>query len=433
MGGREALLRHLDSDYTEPVRDPVWKHIYLHPALATLVESEPFLKLAGIKQLGPAYLLYPGATHTRYGHSLGVFQLARRMAGALLKAPEGGEEFSSMVTIEGLKSFLAAALLHDLGHFPFAHSLKELPLKAHEALTAELIQTQPVRTALGEYGADPYMTAAIVDEDLPSRNDAQVAFFRRVLSGVLDPDKLDYLNRDAYFCGIPYGVQDIDFVISRIRPVLGKSDGDGRRNWSVAIDSKGIPAVENVLFSKYLMYRAVYWHRTVRAATSMIKKAVVGALAEGAVRPEDLYGRDDDGFVRFAAASSYGPFGLVARVMERRLFTPILEVAFDPANPVHTSLVSIGSRSAAEVSAARRLSKTAGIRLSPEDVIVDIPEPVSFESDMFVSDEDRPFNESSTVFKRPVIDGFTDSLRTIRVFSARPLDRASVPPLAELV
>jgi uncharacterized protein len=433
MGGREALLRHLDSDYTEPVRDPVWKHIYLHPALAALVESGPLLKLAGIRQLGPAYLLYPGATHTRYGHSLGVFQLARRMAGALLKAPEGGEELSSMVSVEGLKSFLAAALLHDLGHFPFAHSLKELPLKAHEALTAELIQTQPVRTALGEYGADPYMTAAIVDEDLPSRNDGQIAFFRRVLSGVLDPDKLDYLNRDAYFCGIPYGVQDIDFVISRIRPVLGKSDGDGGRTWGVAIDSKGIPAVENVLFSKYLMYRAVYWHRTVRAATSMIKKAVVGALAEGVVRPEDLYGKDDDGFVRLAAASSYGPFGLVARVMERRLFAPILEVAFDPADPVHTSLVSIGSRSAAEVSAARRLSQAAGTRLSPEEVIVDIPEPVSFESDMFVSDEGRPFNESSTVFKRPVIDGFTGSLRTIRVFTARPLDRASVPPLAELV
>ena len=117
---RSALLE----GYTEPIRDVLWGHIYLTPALAALTGSPPFMRLHRIMQLGPALRVYPGATHTRASHSIGVYHLARRLLSHL--AEEGADKWLSP---EGVKSFLCAALLHDLGHFPYTHSLKELPLE----------------------------------------------------------------------------------------------------------------------------------------------------------------------------------------------------------------------------------------------------------------------------------------------------------------
>ncbi|MFQ3620254.1 MAG: HD domain-containing protein, partial [Spirochaetales bacterium] len=130
---KESIIHHLDRDYTEPIRDPLWKHIYLSPPLMAIVASSPFQKLYRIKQLGIAHLVYPGATHSRFVHSLGVFHLAKRMIRGIISS-----EMAPPLTLEGVKAFLAAALLHDIGHFPFTHSLKELPLREHESLTADL-------------------------------------------------------------------------------------------------------------------------------------------------------------------------------------------------------------------------------------------------------------------------------------------------------
>jgi uncharacterized protein len=423
MDPGSVLLHHLDADYAEPIRDPVWGHIYINSPMTRLIGSDAFRKLARIRQLGPAYFVYPGATHTRFLHSLGVFHLARRFIAALLKSPAGGKELGERLTEAGLNSFLTAALLHDLGHFPFAHSLKELPLKSHESLTAEIIMEGPVRGLVADCGADPYMTAAIVDRDLPYGGNRETVFFRNLLSGVLDPDKLDYLNRDAYFCGVPYGLQDVDFAISKIRPL---EDG-------VALDSKGIPSVENILFSKYQMYRAVYWHRDVRAATSMIKKAVYFALAEGAMQGAGLYGLDDDGFVRLAEGSGYPPFSLVRKVMERNLHTTVVEARFDRHDSLHAGLLDLAARSAAEKRAAVSLGRILGRPLNEFDVVIDVPEPINFESRLRIVDEDVAFGESSTVFKQPVVDGFADSLRSVRLFCSEPVRTDRKPTLEELV
>ncbi len=127
------IIQHLDQDYTEPIRDPLWKHIYLSPQMMAVVASEPFQKLYRIKQLGITHLVYPGATHTRFVHSLGVFHLAKRMLRGLLSS-----EHAPTLSLEGVKAFLCAALLHDIGHFPFTHSLKELPLREHESPDSRL-------------------------------------------------------------------------------------------------------------------------------------------------------------------------------------------------------------------------------------------------------------------------------------------------------
>jgi HD superfamily phosphohydrolase len=211
-----AIISDIEKDFIHPVRDPLWKHIYLSRPLERIIRTAPFLRLGSIKQLGPASLVYPGATHTRQNHSLGVYHLAKRIITQLLKQ-DGCPDLS----LEGVKAFLTASLLHDLGHFPYAHVLEDdLALTDHEALSGQYIMSSDIQKIIREdMGSDPLLTAAIVDQDLdyPHSPD-ELRFFRKLLSGVLDPDKLDYLNRDAYFCGIPYGIQDIDFVISQIMP-----------------------------------------------------------------------------------------------------------------------------------------------------------------------------------------------------------------------
>jgi HD superfamily phosphohydrolase len=441
-------MRFLTSDFTEPVRDPIWGNIFLSPALERLAASAPFAKLGRIKQLGPAFLVYPGATHTRRAHSIGVLHMARRLVWAL--AVKGQLDFC---TREGIQSYFVAALCHDLGHFPFAHSLKELPLEQHEALTARELLAGPLRALVLEAGADPAAAAAIVDKDVPDIRDREIRFFRGLLSGVLDPDKLDYLNRDAFYCGVPYGHQDSDFILQRV--AVGPGD-------ALAIEERGLMSVEGLLFSKYLMYRSVYWHKGVRSATAMIKKAILLALNEGVLRHEDLYGLDDEGFYAKLRAIPFAPFVLAESVFEGRTYGTVLDIAFDEESECHRRLLDLGSR----VEAEDTLAAEAGI--GNLDLVIDLPEGISFETDLPVLREDTrredtrredtrredtrredtrredtpriahrpaernpadegrrvwqaiPFPESPTVFKPPVVDGFAKALRRLRVFAKTP-------------
>ena len=178
-------------------------------------------------------------------------------------------------------------------------------------------------------------------------------FFRSLLSGVLDPDKLDYLNRDAYFCGVPYGIQDTDFVLERIR--LHPDRG-------LSLDAAGIPAVENVLFSKYLMYRTVYWHRTVRIATAMIKKALILGLRNRVIEPSCLYGLDDEDFFRTVGNKDYRPFALIRRVANRDLYKSVKEIPFDEKNSRHLALLDLEARVKNRRSACREAFPPAGKR-----------------------------------------------------------------------
>ena len=385
--------------YTEPIRDALWGHIYLTPSLAALTESIPFVRLHRIMQLGPTYRVYPGATHSRASHSIGVYHLARRLLSHL--ADEGAD---SWLSPGGIKSFLCAALLHDLGHFPYTHSLKELPLEEHEILTGKLILSEPVKSLIAAVGGDPYFTAAIVDSQGTGQG-TELLFYRRLLSGSLDPDKLDYLSRDGRYCGVPYGAQDVDFILSRLFPHPERG---------VDIDSRGIPGVESLLFSKYLMYRAVYWHRAVRSATAMVKKALLYGLESKLIAGEELYNLDDQGLFSLAREKISVYFSLVDSVRNGRLFVTAAEIPFDET--AHGKLLTLKGRFDMEESLASELSSTLGKGLNGLSLIIDLPEPVSFESGLFVTDENCFFAASSSAFKRSLIDAFVKSLRVIRIF-----------------
>jgi len=410
MTEKETILEHLDNEYTEPVRDPVWGNIGLSRAMLRLVESPEFQKLARIRQLGPTSLVYPGATHTRLSHSLGVFHISRRMIGVLVRRGTGPS-----VNLEGVKAFLCAALLHDIGHFPYAHSFKDLAVERHETLMARLVTGGNLGKVIRrELGVEPDAVAAIVDQRWPYRGVVDVGFFRGILSGVVDPDKLDYLNRDAYFCGVPYGIQDVDFVLEEVYPHPERS---------VAISRKGLTALENVLFSKYLMYKTVYWHKTVRIATAMIKKAVTLALRDGAIRKEDLYWLDDEEFFARFTRDKHPAFRLVEDVKERRLYKQVRRVSFNEEDPWHRDLEDHARRIEAEEALAREVGHRLGRRLPVGAVIIDVPERTPFEIDLPVIDPATgaavPQREAVTVFRDREREDFPAAIRSISVNALR--------------
>lgn len=385
--------------FEEPVRDPLWRNVMMPASFSGIIVSPEFIKLSRILQLGPTQLVYPGASHTRMAHSIGVFEMAKRLLAAVASRAEPGS-LPDGIDGPGARSYLAAALCHDLGHFPYAHSLKELPLREHESLTADVV-LGPLEGAIRAAGASPALVAAIVDEALPAPagvGPGLLAFYRAMLSGVLDPDKLDYLNRDAWACGVPYGLQDVDFTLQHL--ALDEAGKPG-------ITERGVMAVEALLFSKYQMYRAVYWHKTVRAATAMIKRAAIEALARGRLAPETLYGLDDHGFYDLMAPRDDS--GLIAAVFAGALHRTRLELPFDPGNAQHARAADLGERAALEA----ELAGASGVRR----VIVDLPEPISFETDLPVVGTGRSFQGFSTVFGLDVVSSFARSLRVLRVYS----------------
>jgi HD superfamily phosphohydrolase len=265
-----------------------------------------------------------------------------------------------------------------------------------------------MKSLVAACGADPMLTAAIVDaphSTTPStaaKSNTELLFYRKLLSGCLDPDKLDYLNRDARYCGVPYGAQDVDFILSRLIPSSERG---------ADIDSRLIPNVEAVLFAKYLMYRTIYWHRQVRAATSMIKKALLEGLEAGKFAEEELYGLDDQGL--FSLLQEKTGSTLAEAVWNGKLYSVAAEIPYKEAD--HVCLRDISRRSHHEKQLASEF-RSAGIPLGPGDLIIDVPEPVSFETGLFVFDENCSFAESSSAFKTETLNSFVNTLYTIRIF-----------------
>jgi HD superfamily phosphohydrolase len=391
------IHKALSEGFDHIVRDPVWSDIAFDEPLFALSLHPSFRLLDGIRQLGPVALVYPGATHSRRTHSLGVYHIARRFLIALAE-----RDRLDSASPEGARAFLVAALCHDLGHYPYAHSLKELPLASHEAIAGELLLEGSLRRAIEDCGADPEQVAAIIDWDRPGFEDKETLLYRRILSGVLDPDKIDYLTRDAYFCGVPYGIQDADFILRRI------DVSDSR----LSVDIRGAMSVEAILFSKYQMYRAVYWHSSVRCATAMVKKSILGALNGSLLQPEQLYGLDDAAFGRLLDAGPKEQFQSALDALSGNLYRLVADMPFDPLSSVHSDLNDLDKRLEAEATLAMAAD------LKENEVLIDIPEPIGFETDLDVQGDGGPllFSRSSALFGADGAASLVASLRRIRVF-----------------
>jgi hypothetical protein len=285
----------------EVVRDPLWNNIRLEPEALAVVDTPAVQRLRYVRQLGHAFLVYPGATHTRFEHALGAYHLARRVL-AQLEEFEGRRPDPG----EGLRVRLAA-LLHDIGHYPFSHSLEEAGLPHHEDLATRHLTTGPLAAALEGLGTPAAALLPLIQGTSPSP-------LAGIVAGSLDVDKLDYLSRDATMCGVPYGVIDVD----RLLTSLTLADG------VLALHAKGLAALESLLFAKYQMYRNVYWHHAVRSATAMFKRLVRRTIAAGGMTAEGVAVATDDGLIH--ELQQRDPTGLAGALRERRLAKRALDI-----------------------------------------------------------------------------------------------------------
>ena len=381
----------LNNGFIHTVKDPLWQNIPMTKEIKALTEVEAVQKLARIKQNGPTYHIYPGAVHTRLSHSIGVYYLGRQI---LLSLAKKSDELP--FTEKGIMSFLAACLLHDIGHFPYAHSLKELSIREHEEIAGTMILEE------GEL-------RRIIDKDLLT-GDEETLFYRNVLSGTLDPDKLDYLSRDGFFAGVPYGRQDTDFIISSL----------SLHNSRLCIDREAIGSVEQILFSKYMMYKSIYWHKGVRSATAMIKKALITAINDHSITFEDLYGIDDSTF--FLLCRDKKKMTPALEMVERVEYNHLLErkavKEYERRGVIETKGKRPEDRIEMENTIYNRLNRSYPL-LKPWEVVIDIPEPISFETHISIYSPDGTVSDISDeemVFTGEISSLFQKSLRKVALY-----------------
>ena len=245
------------------LRDPVHDIISVDPdeaggrLILSLIDTPEFQRLRRIRQLALSFLIYHGAEHSRFSHSMGVYWLAGKML----------RQVGQSVSISDEQSVITrcASLLHDLGHGPFSHAIEGVTGERHELRTIGLLTHPDSRVAqvLAEY--DPAMPQAVAD--VISGGDSLPAYLSEIVSSQLDADRLDYILRDGHATGVQIG----RFDLARILALLQVHDGH------LAIHKGATEAVEGYLLARFHMYKQVYLHRASRAAERMLKSALLRA------------------------------------------------------------------------------------------------------------------------------------------------------------
>jgi len=394
------------------IRDPLWDTIRLDPVAVRIMDSVAFQRLRYIRQLGLAYLVYPGATHTRFDHALGVYHLATR---ALAILDEEG--FLTRVDPLDRRLIPLAALLHDVGHYPFSHAIEELEEGLipghHEAVVGRFLEDDEVESALSGIAPD---AAARVEALIRGNSSSPL---QGLVSGSLDLDKIEYLKRDARFCGVPYGEVDVDRLLHAL---VVLRDPEGAR-LEVGVREKGVAALESLLFAKYQMFRNVYWHHAVRAATVMYKRIVADAILAGILEPEELIGRTDESLLFLLESRAPGTKieRWVGALRSRRLPKRLLEiVAADLDGEGVGEWMVFDSPLKREVE--DRLASELG--LEPGAIFLDYPaKPLMFDLDLLALRGDGevirlgPRGESGLIGLPRIADELYRSARVLRLFA----------------
>ena len=361
------------------VRDPLWNTIRLDPVAVRIIDTPEFQRLRYIRQLGLVHLIYPGATHTRFDHALGVYHLTRRALSHLRETHRGGNE-----VWEGAELVPYAALLHDIGHYPLSHALEELPAElvpeGHEATGMHFLSSPELEAAVAELGEG---SSTRIHDLVTGKSELPLA---GLVSGGLDMDKMEYLRRDAFFCGVPYGEIDVARLLSGIALLADPVSG----RFELGIREKGASAIESLLFAKYQMFRNVYWHHAVRGATCLYKRIVEEALAAGIVESAELVGPTDEVLLHELARRTEDDGRPIARKLagrwlpalrNRRLPRRALELSVYDFEGVEPSWLS------APTERKRRFEDALAAELGLEsgEVMIDFPrKPGMFQLDFLV-------------------------------------------------
>ena len=248
IGGKVMDLKRLDEN--KVLKDPVHSYIHIHyEVIWNCLDSKEFQRLRRIRQLGGDFQVYPTAEHSRFSHSLGVYEIVRRMVTEVKSLCVELTEYEKVCV-------MLAGLLHDVGHGPFSHAFENITNHSHEEYTAKII--------LGNTELNAILRA--VSEKLPQdivsiiQHTHENDILNQIVSGQLDADRMDYLLRDSYFTATSYGQFDLERILRTMR--VRKTD-DGRK--VIVVKHTGIHSVEDYIMARYQMYWQVYYHPVARS------------------------------------------------------------------------------------------------------------------------------------------------------------------------
>ncbi|KAF1076883.1 HD domain-containing protein [Methanogenium sp. MK-MG] len=330
------------------IKDPVHGHVRVSDDLLPLLDAPQVQRLRYVRQLGFSHLVYPGANHSRFEHSVGTMYLAGSMAREL------GLDADECLLAE------AAGLLHDIGHGPFSHAteplLTEFCKRGHDDIAPLL--TEDMAPVLSRTGVDPDEIAAMVNG---------THRYAGIIHGDLDVDRMDYLMRDAHYTGVPYGTVDPDRLIhsSAINDEYG-----------LYLRENGINSAESLLLARTLMRPSVYYHHVSRIAESMILLASLAhATAVGGEAYHEMVRMNDFAFIAALLSSpSEEAVSLTQRILDRHLYKRAIYVGQDQVN-------AEGYREGISVIRSREIAGEIAAEAGVDEitVLVDIP---AFPSEM---------------------------------------------------
>jgi HD superfamily phosphohydrolase len=362
---------------TKIIHDTVHGPIPLSGVLLKLLEAPQVQRLAGVRQLGLAYLVWPGANHTRLEHVVGVAYTARRIAEQVGATP------AERHLVE------AAGLLHDVGHWPFSHTLEALIHDRfgvdHQDISRQLIMEEgefrwgrgrSLRAIIEEAGLAPEDVADLVATppgpgslsslhdfapDAPPKQKHRRAlpgWLHQIVSGMCDADQMDYLRRDAHYTGVALGMIDIH----RLVQTAAVADD------TLVFDRSGLHAVEGMIVARDLMYSTVYFHRTARIAETMLERAVTEFHTDE-LRPIAQF---TDGELLAAMRKKGGVAAEIGeRLKFRQLYKRALQVNFDELDEGDMRRLERFTEPAARRQAEREVERACG--LPPASVVIDVP------------------------------------------------------------
>lgn len=395
------------------------------PRVKRLIDTAAFRRLSRVSQLGLVSIVYPGATHTRFEHSLGVFRNGVQFLQHLRSDPL----FSQHVSTRDAESFLIAALFHDLGHWPFCHAMEDLQIPGvphHENIALPLLSEPPMAELLDrDWGLTPEAIAKLLftgsSNETPPPSET---ILRSMLSGPIDIDKLDYLERDSTHSGVPYGR---NFDRNRlIRALCINPD-----SLKLAIGDKGKTAAEMMVFARYIMFSEVYWHHAVRSATAMLQRAIYELFqhqrcdASDVLRwahatdnqvVEELLQRSKNEAWERCVTGIFGPV--------RSLYKRIAQFDYLDEPLLHRSL---SRRPYSQItSLARRLTEriasAIGTNVSEVDVLIDAPSQkidIQFQLEVRLSHGAfRQLGDVSPMVQALATKQFDDIVKRVRIFAS---------------
>lgn len=412
------------------VRIPPETDIPLTPRIKHIIDTPEFRRLAQISQLALVSRVYPAANHTRFEHSLGVY----RNALLFLKQLAYDPRFTAIISPEDAELFLVAALVHDLGHWPFCHPIEDIRLTGvpqHELFANSFLLEGEIADRLREdWGFQPRDVVSLISE---KPREVRSKLLKSLLSGPIDIDKMDYLARDSLHAGVPYGR---NFDQQRlIGSLCVNESGDG-----VAITDKGRTATEMMVFARYVMFSEVYWHHAVRSATAMFQRAFY--LLYNDLDLDSLFRLTEQAMIaRLLAAAGKAPAGELLEGLfgaTRQLYKRLGQYSFFQEQELYQRLarrpypwlVACSEEFAATVS--RRL----GRRVAPHEILFDAPpmqREVEFQVQIHFPKEAcyRWLGEVSPVVQTLAQRQFDDYVKRVRIF-AHPRVASDLRGLSDL-